>query len=79
MKNLFPVIVLSAFVLAACGKKEEPASEKVEPVKKIFEFQVIKSPSTGKCYEVVNYYYDHRLHNIFEVPCESTPPLTTKE
>ena len=70
MKKMFlPVLVVVTLVLTACGKPEFQDDGKGTDVD-IFDFQVIKSPVTGKCYEVVILRRSHRVNHISEVSCD---------
>lgn len=63
------LVILSIVVLAACGKKEEPTKVSIIDSNR-FEFQVIQSPLTNKCYEAVINNYTYTLNRVFEIPCD---------
>lgn len=68
-KHIVVALVVCSAVLVACGKKG-PSENRNILGDQTFEFQVIKSPLTGKCYEAVSHYDSRNFQRIFEVSCE---------
>lgn len=66
---LIIALVMSSTLLVACGKRSPPENEDIHG-DATFEFQVIKSPLTGKCYEAINRDGKYTSQRIFEVSCE---------
>ncbi len=70
------VLIILALALVACGKREESSGSKENTAesrvsRQNFDFQVIQSPITGKCYETVNVSNSYSFSRIFEISCDS--------
>ncbi len=72
-RHVLVITLVTAFVVVACGKKG-PSEDGNILGDQTFEFQVIKSPLTGKCYEAVSHYDSRNFQRIFEVSCDFYKP-----